>query len=273
MLNQRWRGGRATYRPPDETINTRDYEVAALPCDREAKRFVLTHHYSRAYVAARFRFGLYTRSRLVGVAVFSHPCNDAVLTNLFPGDTHESCELGRFVLLDEVPGNGESWFAARCFGRLRRSGITGVVSFSDPEPRTTLAGERVFAGHIGTIYQALNAHFLGRATARRLRLLPDGKVFPDRTAQKIRKGERGWRAAAAALEEYGASHVPRGEGERRKWLDYWLGRLTRRVQHPGNYKYAWGLTGAVRRALPSSLPYPKIAKAQLSLCLPPNATK
>lgn len=265
MMNQRWRNGRASYRPPDETINTRDYEVAPLARDREAKQFVVAHHYSKTYVAARFRFGLYKGAQIVGVAVFSHPCNDAVLTRLFPGDVRESCELGRFVLLDEVPGNGESWFAARCFELLRGSGITGVVSFSDPEPRTTLSGERVFGGHIGTIYQALNARFLGRATPRVLRLLPDGTVFHERAAQKIRKGERGWEGAAAALRHHGASPAPRSAGERREWLDYWGARLTRRIHHPGNYRYAWGLTRAVRRALPVTLPYPKCTVAQFTL--------
>ena len=46
---------------------------------------------------------------LQGVAVFSHPCNDRVLTSVFPGRATDSVELGRFVLLDEVPGNGETW--------------------------------------------------------------------------------------------------------------------------------------------------------------------
>ncbi len=33
-----------------------------------------------------------------------------VLTNIFPCDPLESIELGRFVLLDNVPSNAESWF-------------------------------------------------------------------------------------------------------------------------------------------------------------------
>jgi hypothetical protein len=33
---------------------------------------------------------------------------------------------------------------------------------------------------------------------------------------------------------------------------------TRRVRHPGNHKYAWGLARSARRALPASLPYPKV---------------
>ena len=56
---QRWRGGRDSYRPAGETIRTSDFEVAAFPEDAVAKRFVLRHHYSGSYPAARWRFGLY----------------------------------------------------------------------------------------------------------------------------------------------------------------------------------------------------------------------
>jgi hypothetical protein len=118
-MNQRWRYGRTLYRLPDEVINTSEYDVAAIARDRDAKTFVTTHHYSRSYPAARYRFGLYHKGTLAGVAVFSVPCNDKVLTNVFPLPAVLSAELGRFVLLDCVPGNGESWFLARCFAALR----------------------------------------------------------------------------------------------------------------------------------------------------------
>jgi hypothetical protein len=39
-------------------------------------------------------------------------------------------------------------------------------------------------------------------------LLPDGRVFSDRAAQKIRNSERGWKYAAAQLEAFGATDVP-----------------------------------------------------------------
>lgn len=50
--------------------------------------------------APRHRIGHYRRGELVGVAVFSHPCSDAVLTNVFDAPATLSVELGRFVLLD-----------------------------------------------------------------------------------------------------------------------------------------------------------------------------
>lgn len=264
VLNQRWFCRRDSYRPPAETIQTGAYEIAAIPDDRTAKAFVCRHHYSGSYPAARFRFGLYRDAELVGVAVFSHPCNDRVLTSVFPAQPVECVELGRFVLLDSVPGNGETWFLGRCFELLRRAEIVGVVSFSDPEPRATAEGHVVFGGHVGTIYQAHNAVYLGRSTLRHHRLLPDGTVLSARAIQKVRGREKGWRYAVARLVEFGAEEPG---NDLREWLSVWVPQFTRLWKHPGNHKYAWGLNRAVRRSLPASLPYPK-SKAPLSALRP-----
>jgi hypothetical protein len=264
-VNQRWRFRKHCYRPDGETIRKSEYEVETISTDKEAKNFCLTHHYSGSYPAARFRFGLYNKNTLVGCAVFSHPCNDKVLSNVFPVDDILSCvELGRFVLLDSVPGNGETFFLGRCFDYLRKNGIVGVISFSDPIPRLNRDGDIVFPGHLGTIYQAHNGIYLGRGTARTIHILPDGKVLSDRAIQKIRGGERGWQYAANLLQQYGAS-APSDEGIV-SWLNHWINEVTYRMKHPGNYKYAWGLTSSIRKYLPPSLPYPKIhhiAKDQL----------
>lgn len=255
--NQRWREHRASYRPAGEVINTSQYEVASIAGDAVARGFVEAHHYSATYPAARFRFGLYRGTDLVGVAVFSHPAQDKVLTNVFPGEVLESVELGRFILLDDVPGNGETYFLARCFDGLRRDGIRGVVSFSDPVPRTTAKGVSVFLGHVGTIYQAHNAVYLGRASSRALRLLPDGRVFSARAISKVRARECGSRYAAAQLEEFGAAPFT-DSTDAREWLAEWLPKLTRRLPHAGNFKYAWGLDRTTKRSLPASLAYPKM---------------
>jgi len=257
-FNQRWREQRSSYRPGTECIRTVEYDAHEITDDTTAKTFVETHHYSRTYPAARARIGLYRHGELVGVAVFSHPCSNSVLTNVFPGDALNAVELGRFVLLDSVPGNGETWFLARAFDILRAKGFLGVVSFSDPLQRRGHDGRVIHLGHVGTIYQAHNGVYLGRGTARTLRLLPDGRVFSDRAAQKIRKAERGWTYAARQLEAFGASPAPAGDvADRTAWLARTLENLTRPVRHRGNHKYAWALTQPGHRALPLSLPYPK----------------
>lgn len=258
-LAQRWRDHRTSYRPAGEVIDPRRLEVAELLDDSTPRAFVEAHHYSGSYPAARFRFGLYRAELLEGVAVFSVPCNDKALA-IFPGERLESVELGRFVLLDSVAGNGETWFLARCFEQLRAKGLRGVLSFSDPVPRLTVDGRRIFRGHVGGIYQAHNAIYLGRATARTLRLLPDGRVFSARTAQKIRSGERGWRYAVDELVAAGARR-PGLSDDLGAWLREQLPAVTRTMRHAGNHRYAWTLQKRDRRHLGAGLPFPKLLAA------------
>lgn len=260
-MNQRWNEGRPSYRPAGEVIRTADYDVAEIPGDAIARDFVVRHHYSGTYPAARFRFGLYRGAELAGVAIFSHPCNDRVLTKVFPvDDATAAVELGRFVLLDSVAGNGETWFLGRAFELLRRRGLVGVVSFSDPLPRSTSDGSVVLPGHVGTIYQAHNGVYLGRGDARTLRILPDGRSFNHRAEQKIRRRELGWRYAAGQLEAHGAARLTETD-DPVSWLGTWVPRLTRPLRHRGNHKYAWALDRGLRKALRPAGPYPKTTDA------------
>lgn len=250
---QRWRDRRDSYRPAGETIATARFEVAPIESDREARAFVERHHYSASYPAARERVGLYRGGALVGVAVFSVPAQPRSLDVLrVPADL--AVDLGRFVLLDDVPANGETWFLGRAFELLRRDGYAGVVSFSDPAPRTRADGRVVFAGHVGTIYQAHNATYVGRSRAEIRRLLPDGTLLHGRAVAKLRRKDCGWRYVASLLERHGAEPL---DGDVDAWLARWLPRLTRPLRHPGNHKYAWRLDRRGRVALPASLPYPK----------------
>jgi hypothetical protein len=195
------------------------------------------------------------------VAVFSHPVNDRVITSVLPGKATDSVELGRLVLLDRVPGNGESFFVARCFDLLRKEGLVGVVSFSDPVQRTTGDGEVIMRGHYGGCYQALNAVYTGTGTARTLRLLPNGTVFSERALSKIRGGERGMEYAAAQLVRAGAASIDltrATEEERRAWLRAAVAQVTRPLKHSGNFRYCWALDKKARKHLPPALPYPKL---------------
>lgn len=223
--------------------------------DRDAKAFVVEHHYSGTFPAARRRLGLYRGEDLVGVAVFSVPAQPRCL-HCVPGDDGSRVELGRFVLLDDVPANGESWFLARCFEDLRGRGYTGVVAFSDPTARTSHAGDLVFPGHVGTIYQATNAAYLGRSKAEIRRMLPDGSVIHGRALAKIRRRDQGYRYAVGRLVQHGAE--PLGDDEDAvAWVTRWCGHLTRPLRHPGNHKYAWVLGHPrAQRRLPAQ-PYPK----------------
>lgn len=257
-MNQRWRDGDTKFVKPSTCFDPSEFDVGEIPGDKIAKAFVMQHHYSGSYPAARYRFGLYRRGELCGVSVFSHPCRDDVLTNVFPGTATDSVELGRFVLLDDVGFNGETWFLARAFDLLRTEGLRGVVSFSDPMPRKRADGTAVFAGHIGTIYQAFNGTYLGQAPTRTIRLLPDGRTFSARAIQKIRARDQGWEYSIAQLVAAGATPIAGGE-DNREWLHAQLPTVTRTARHPGNHKYAWALDRRTRRVLPASRAYPKKA--------------
>jgi hypothetical protein len=262
---QRWNHRRHSWRRTSEGgFDPARYHVA--PVDEAAgKLFVCTQHYSRSWPAARLRYGLFEGPTLVGVAVLSIPVRAEVLTAVFPELIvyDESLELGRFVLLDRVPANGESWFLARVLRLAVAVGIRGLVAFSDPVPRRTSSGDLVLPGHLGRIYQASNATYLGRGRARRLRLLRDGRVLNDRAVAKILAGDRGHDYAERLLVEAGAP--PRRAGQSAEaWLPVALTAAgVRLVAHPGNHKYALlapttrSQARALRAALPPASAYPK----------------
>lgn len=253
-LCQRWRERRGLYRPAGEPISTRAYEVAVMPTDREPRAFVERHHYSGSYVAARFRVGLYRRDALVGVAVLSQPSSQAALRAALPWPGLEACELGRFVLLDDVPANGESWFLARCFELARGAGFQALVAHSDPEPRHRRSGEVVFAGHVGTIYQASNARYTGRTPARTWRLFADGTVFSARAWSKLRARDRGYRYVTELLVQHGA---PAPDGDWERWVQRAVAVATTPYRHRGTHRYVWMLDRRHARRLPAGLAYPK----------------
>lgn len=259
---QRWRTQRVSWRHRSEGGFDRSrYEVAEIPDDTTARAFVLEHHYARSYPAAIRRYGLYRNYELVGVAVLSAPVRKDVLTMPFPELVaySESLELGRFVLLDEVEANGESFFLGQLFRLAASAGIRGVVSFSDPMARTDISGRQTFVGHAGIIYQATNAAYLGRGTARSLLLLPDGTVLNARALQKVRQLEKGHQYVEKLLVDLGGR--PRAVGEDgARWLREQLSQLPlRRLRHPGNHRYAFRL-GPRRKLVRIGLPahvYPK----------------
>jgi len=258
MIEQRWLEGRERWRRPDDRslFDPREFGVELLPGDNEARAFVERHHYSRSFVAARLRVGLYRkvgclRSFLAGVCVFSVPMQPAAI----PKHTGvaEGVELGRLVLLDEVGFNGESWFVARALKLLRTQlpELRAVLSYSDPLRRVAADGHVVTPGHVGQVYQALGAAYVGRGRSEHLYLDADGRTISRRSLSKISGGEVGWEPAAARLVAAGAD--PRRPGEEpRAWLARVLPTF-RRLKHPGNHAYVWRLDG-VKLA---SLAYPR----------------
>ena len=269
-LCQRWRERRDRYRPAGERIQPSRYAVDLLP-DKVAAAFVAAHHYAPSVPAQILSVGLFdTRAvgpaRLAGVCIFSISMNQRTVPARTGQPAHRGCELGRLVLLDEVASNGESWFVSRAFKLLRQEKphLVTVVSYSDPLPRRRVDGSMFKVGHIGIVYQALGARYVGRSASRTLLIANNGTVVSERSLSKLRNGERGAGYAYEQLRALGAPAMLVGEGGG----DY-VARVTtlpifRRVAHPGNFTYVWGLgprreRQSVEIGMPPALPYPKAA--------------
>lgn len=269
---QRWRARRASYRPSNEPLNPSRYGVELLPGDKLARQFVVLHHYSGSYPAARCRVGLYRRRQLVGVAVFSVPASARVLPKYTGLGNEAAVELGRFVLLDDVPGNGETWFLARAFRALLDAlpQIRAVVAFSDPVPRRSAAGQLTLPGHIGTIYQAHNGRHVGRTNRATHWLDASGRVVSPRALSKLRTDDQGAAYAYELLRAAGApARKPLEDGRAYVRRALRQGPF-RTLRHPGCLAYVWPLgraKKATQRAFADPLPYPKHPR-QLAL-LPP----
>lgn len=261
---QRWRLGLDTYRPADETIRTSEFEVALIANHSVARKFIVENHYLPSLPQASFVYGMYRRDRLVGAAVFGRGATEASL-KVVPGGPASGLILSRFLLLEEVPGNGETWFLARCFDGLKREGLTGVVSYSDPIKRTNRHGQTVFAGHIGNIYQAHNGIYLGRSKPGVELLFPDGTTLDQRSLSKLRgygngrtKSIQGWNGVVRRLVAQGADEPADSNRETvKEWSNHWVAKLTKPVDHPGKHKYAWCLEPKYRNRMPLSQRYPK----------------
>jgi hypothetical protein len=264
---QRWRLTRAYYRERAADFRPGDFGVEVIPDDTTARAFVVAHHYAASYPAARLRVGLYRRTRafvpeLVGVAVFSVGVQPRAVPAWAPGlAPSEGVDLGRFVLLDEVPYNGETFFLARCFPILREAlpDVRVVLSYSDPMPRKDAEGRVVMPGHVGAIYAGKGARYVGRTRGEYIHLGPDGRVWSRRGLHKLVTGDRGARGRLRALFDLGVPmRSPYEDVE--VWLDRVLaGPLFRRVKHPGNHVFLFSPRG-VGEDVPSSrvaLPYPR----------------
>lgn len=257
---QRWTERRASRRPAGEVIQTSAYDVTPI-AGALARSFVMQHHYAATCSAPAHPFGLFHRGELAGVACFGPPPSMNAHRKVFPTlSIAQAVTLGRLVLLDEVPGNGESWFVARCFELLAARGIVAVESCADPQARTTDTGATVFRGHLGIVYQATNGRYIGRTNASTLRLFPDGTVFSNRASGKVVRGERSDDVAEAQLVRWGAERRQSDE-DPLAWVQRWRSELTRPMRHRGNHRYLWCLDKRKRRAVLSApaLAYPKAA--------------
>jgi len=111
------------------------------------KHLFLTHHYLKSMPAGILSvYGLFDKNKLdisIGGAVF---CNGRIQYD------KKYIEFSRMFIINDLGKNTESWFVSRALNMLKeeKPHIQAVVSFADGTQ-----------GHVGTIYQALNAIYYG----------------------------------------------------------------------------------------------------------------
>ena len=199
-----------------------DYDVRRVP-GGAGKEFIKEHHYSRGCHNGPMTWGLFSGDRLIGVCAFATPSSEAVRASLW-GAEHKSyvTELHRLVILDETPKNTESWFISRALKGLKseKPVIWGVLSFADGTE-----------GHVGTIYQATNALYLG-TTGSKATFYRDetGRLrHPRQNGENISKQEaelRGWEPERREPKHRYLFLLPNSRAHKR-WL---LDNLNREVQ-------------------------------------------
>src|SRR3546814_2078369 len=110
--SQRWRERRSMFVPAAGTINPEEFSVDIVDCMKTAKPFVVANHYSGSFPASRCSVGIFGNGRagtprLVGIATFSVPMNNAAIV-ILTGLTHftSGAELMRLALAVDVYWNG-----------------------------------------------------------------------------------------------------------------------------------------------------------------------
>ena len=244
---QRWFNGRTSFRLAQEPINPDHFAVEPIEFG-VGKTFVETHHYSRSFSPCRQSYGLFFKpnalepSRLVGVATFAPASNVNSITKYSGLPFSQGAELSRLVILDSVGGCGETWFLARALRQFKESHpeCKIVISYSDPVARRNTDGTVTMPGHVGSIYQASNALFLGTASPKTQYLDPKtGLAYANRGLAKIRNNEVGREYAEKKLTEFsGAERMP--DETPAAFVKRALAML-KPQRHPGNYCYAFPL--------------------------------
>jgi hypothetical protein len=125
-------------------------------------------HYSHSCfgVTADYCYRVLHDERLVGGAIFGLPAAYNVARKYDGGES--LLELRRFVLIDALPRNSESFCLGVMLRALRKEGVKRVLSYADPAH-----------GHAGTIYAASGFTFMGETKPRK-HVLWKGKKYPDR---------------------------------------------------------------------------------------------
>lgn len=307
QVGQRWRDRVARFVRYDgsERFSPERLGLGVERIQKEpASSFIKANHYLASMPQFLINYGLFRvtpagQKDLEGVLVMSNLAGE----KKYGVGRNNGAELSRLVLLDSVEAGAESWFMGRAFddfkpyfetstvtpgGKGRKPGpLRLIVSHSDPVPVRDERGTVTLPGHIGNIYQAKNALYVGRSRAATRYTTPEGRNFSARNLSKIAAWKRGdsarGRGGESALNRINEL-VP---GFRRRFL---RGRLSpakllktmitegpaalRFHEHPGNLVYAWAQgTKKERSKIEKRLPAPDVENWIQAMILPERSAE
>lgn len=134
-----------------------------------AMKLVMSHHYSRRKVGAKFCFGLFEGGLLIGCCVFSVPASYTLCRGVCgPEYKDKVIELSRLVVTTRTR-NAASFFIASSVKHIAKLGDWILVSYAD-------CNEHV--GHVGYVYQATNWIYTGNGSCEPKWIVPStGEVL------------------------------------------------------------------------------------------------
>ena len=136
----------------NERLRARDYEVRDVRA-REAREFIVAHHYSRGCSNTRvYSHGLYRigGSELLGVAIWLPPTKVAA-QSVNKEAWKKVLSLTRLAIKPGVPKNAATFLMAASIRLIKKEKrFVSLVTYADD-----------FMGHTGTIYRASNWQYAG----------------------------------------------------------------------------------------------------------------
>ena len=193
-------------------------------CSYEASKFACeTWHYSGCMPSGKtVKIGVWEDEEFIGTVIYTRGASPWLATPFDGVTSNEVAELARVALDDhETPASRILSISLKLLAE-NSPGIRIVVSFADPKP-----------GHDGTLYQASNWIYTGRAES----------------ANDIQIGKEMYHERSVG-NKYGTTAV----GKLKQLLDK---RPIRRVSRPNKYKYVYPLDDEIRPNLKGmAKPYP-----------------
>jgi hypothetical protein len=139
-----------------EVSKVRDFNVHPVSRD-EVQFFAEQWHYSKSAGSVLWAYGLYDHFKLLGVVAYNMPTREVCAFPFGEEYVDSVAHMGRLICRDESPRNSESRLIAQSLKMLKedKPNFRAVITYA--------AGRQ---NHLGYVYQATNALYLGTAKER-----------------------------------------------------------------------------------------------------------